>query len=103
MGNAYIDFETQNQGIYDYFWTHALISDEIHDGITLNCNFSSGSTISDSCNNYTDQADVLTFGEIFIYDIYASFCSSSYMAPQVSFFPFSSQLSLSLILFFCLN
>ncbi|MCD7446106.1 hypothetical protein HAX54_037313 [Datura stramonium] len=32
-GNGIIDDETMNSGTYDFYWTHALISDEVHQGI----------------------------------------------------------------------
>lgn len=80
VGNALIDFETENRGMYDYFWTHGLISDEIHDKIVSNCNFSSDATVSDACRGYTDQADAMK-GNIFIFDIYAPWCSSSTTIP----------------------
>ncbi|CAI9765557.1 unnamed protein product [Fraxinus pennsylvanica] len=80
IGNAYIDYTDRWAGTYDHFWTSALISDEIHEGIISNCNFSSEVTISDVCEKYTDQADE-AIGNIFIYDIYAPLCSSSSNAP----------------------
>ncbi|XP_059650036.1 uncharacterized protein LOC132295763 [Cornus florida] len=85
IGNAYIDHETQNTGMYDYFWTHALISDEIHEGIVLNCNFSNDANISDACIDYLRQA-YQALGNIFLYDIYAPLCSSSSKAPSISAF-----------------
>ncbi|RVW49740.1 Serine carboxypeptidase II-3 [Vitis vinifera] len=76
IGNAWIDYETGLKGMYDFFWTHSLISDEINEGINLNCNFSSETTISDACEQYLDDADA-AIGYIYIYDIYAPLCSSS--------------------------
>ncbi|KAL3515254.1 hypothetical protein ACH5RR_022156 [Cinchona calisaya] len=76
IGNAYVDVETQNSGTYDYYWTHALISDEIHQGIVSNCNFSSGASDSDNCQKYTNQADAV-LGNIDDYNIYAPLCSSA--------------------------
>ncbi|WJZ83835.1 hypothetical protein VitviT2T_003480 [Vitis vinifera] len=76
IGNAWIDYETGLKGMYDFFWTHSLISDEINEGINLNCNFSSETTISDVCEQYLDAADAAV-GYIYIYDIYAPLCSSS--------------------------
>ncbi|KAK2991488.1 hypothetical protein RJ640_016523, partial [Escallonia rubra] len=76
IGNAYVDYETEYTGMYDYFWSHAIISDEIHNGITLNCNFTSDATVSDACEDYESQADVAR-ANIFFYDIYAPLCSSS--------------------------
>ncbi|KAL3538893.1 hypothetical protein ACH5RR_002259 [Cinchona calisaya] len=88
IGNAYVDFETENTGMYDFFWSHSLISDEIHDNIVSNCNFSSESTVSDACNGYVAEADNMR-GDIFIYDIYAPWCSSPSTPPISGFDPCS--------------
>ncbi|XP_026400890.1 serine carboxypeptidase II-3-like isoform X1 [Papaver somniferum] len=78
IGNAYVDFETTYKGMYDFFWTHSLISDEANKGIGLYCNFSSPYTIGDICIEFLGQADT---GDIFIYDIYAPLCPSSPSSP----------------------
>ncbi|KAL0384184.1 UNVERIFIED_CONTAM: Serine carboxypeptidase II-3 [Sesamum radiatum] len=57
IGNAYIDYEDEMSGIYDYFWTHALMSDEHHDAILNNCNFSSMASVSEKCQETMDDAD----------------------------------------------
>ncbi|MCD7446108.1 hypothetical protein HAX54_037315 [Datura stramonium] len=72
-GNALLDHETKNSGSYDFYWTHALMSDEVHEGIVLNCNFSAETT-SDACKEYISQA-VLSQGNIYDYDIYAPLCN----------------------------
>ncbi|KAI3889818.1 hypothetical protein MKX03_033856 [Papaver bracteatum] len=74
IGNAYVDFETNYTGMYDFFWTHSLISDEANQGIGLYCNFASPYTITEKCKDFLGQADI---GDIFIYDIYAPLCPSS--------------------------
>ncbi|KAG1331789.1 putative serine carboxypeptidase II-3 [Cocos nucifera] len=40
IGNGVINEETDEKGMVDYFWTHALISDETIDAIHKYCNFS---------------------------------------------------------------
>lgn len=74
IGNAYIDSGDNSRGVYDYYWTHALISDEIHQKIVENCNFSSSDS-GKKCKEYTNKADD-AIGDIFAYDIYAPLCSS---------------------------
>lgn len=76
IGNALIDDGTHGKGMMDFFWSHALISDEIYQGILLNCNFSSLSPPTNSCESYVYQAQKLVFGKVFIYNIYAPFCGS---------------------------
>lgn len=82
IGNAYIDYTDRWAGTFDHFWTSALNSDETHQGIVENCNFTSDATISDVCNDYQDKA-FNEIGNIFIYDIYAPLCGSNSTAPSV--------------------
>ncbi|XP_071729974.1 serine carboxypeptidase 1-like [Rutidosis leptorrhynchoides] len=89
LGNAYVDDETENTGMFEFFWTHALISDKIHDGIISNCNFSQGAVETESCDDYTSQA-FDAFSNIYFYDIYAPLCSPySNSTPSVNFDPCS--------------
>ncbi|XP_019230874.1 PREDICTED: serine carboxypeptidase II-3-like, partial [Nicotiana attenuata] len=88
-GNALIDDETTSTGSYDFYWTHALISDEVHEGIVLNCNFSAETT-SEACNEYINQA-VSCRGNIDNYDIYAPLCypQANTSLPRCRFDPCS--------------
>lgn len=84
IGNAYVDYKARFEGMYDFLWSHAFISDEVHDGITLNCNFTSDATISDTCQAFLNQARI---GKIFIYDVYAPLCiSPPSSSPSLSAF-----------------
>ncbi|XP_058223495.1 serine carboxypeptidase 1-like [Rhododendron vialii] len=78
IGNAYVDDSTTLQGVYDYYWTHALNSDETHAGITQNCDFVNGNLTS-LCIQYLHQGGE-ELGGIDHYDIYAPLCNSS--APK---------------------
>lgn len=76
IGNSVINDETDLKGMYDYFWTHALISDETIKGIHKHCNFSpSATTQGEQCSHLTNVArnNVQNFN---IYNIYAPLCSS---------------------------
>ncbi|KAH6772650.1 serine carboxypeptidase-like 40 [Perilla frutescens var. hirtella] len=75
IGNAYIDDGDNSRGTYEFYRTHALISDEIHQSIFKNCNFSS-SVVSKKCHHYMTKADN-AIGNIFAYNIYAPLCRSS--------------------------
>ena len=68
---------TDTKGMYDFFWTHALISDETADGINKNCNFTAtgAATSNDLCNDAASNADE-SLGDIDIYNIYAPNCQS---------------------------
>ncbi|RWR79347.1 Peptidase S10 [Cinnamomum micranthum f. kanehirae] len=80
IGNAWIDDETGYKGLYDFLWTHALTSDEIHEGISLNCNFSSVTSLSEACISYLSQA-IRSVGIIYIYNIYFPLCTTSSSPP----------------------
>ncbi|KAL1557966.1 serine carboxypeptidase 1-like [Salvia divinorum] len=75
IGNALIDMEDYQSGCYDFLGTHALISNETHQGILETCDFSSSGFISDECLDYMIEAKD-SEGNIFPYNIYASWCSS---------------------------
>ncbi|XP_068641251.1 serine carboxypeptidase 1-like [Aristolochia californica] len=72
MGNAYIDEDDAYQGTYDFYWSHALYSDETYEGIQKYCNFSD---VSSQCDTYLNQASS-EVGQIYGYNIYAPFCDS---------------------------
>ncbi|WJX38962.1 calponin [Trifolium repens] len=72
IGNAWIDEATGSKGLYDYFWTHALNSDQTHELIEKYCDFTSENT-SAICNNATDKA-LIEKGNIDFYNIYAPQC-----------------------------
>ncbi|CAJ1972652.1 unnamed protein product [Sphenostylis stenocarpa] len=75
IGNGWIDDNMCTKGMYDYFWTHALNSDETHEGIERHCDFESGNFTSE-CNKYQSRG-YDEIGVIDIYDIYAPPCDAS--------------------------
>lgn len=74
IGNALINDEDWAKGRYEYYWTHALVSDQTYQGIVQNCNYSSPDP-TDACLNYEGEAEDDVF-DIYPYDIYAPLCSS---------------------------
>ncbi|XVF73591.1 hypothetical protein PTKIN_Ptkin12aG0214500 [Pterospermum kingtungense] len=83
IGNAVINDETDVKGMYDYFVTHALISDETAYNIQKYCDFSSDSKLepSDECNAATDEAGRDTYF-LDIYNIYAPLCHNGSLTVQ---------------------
>jgi len=80
VGNAWTVAEEDNKGAAQYWWTHALNSDETFEGIMANCDFTGigplkGGGKEDACNKFLDtSADEM--GNINIYEIYADQCLS---------------------------
>ncbi|XP_057425077.1 serine carboxypeptidase 1-like [Lotus japonicus] len=75
IGNGWIDDKYCNKGMYDYFWTHGLNSDETRKGIEKHCDFKT-SNFTSECVKYTNRADT-EMGNIDIYNIYAPLCNST--------------------------
>ncbi|RZB68027.1 serine carboxypeptidase II-3-like isoform X2 [Glycine soja] len=75
VGNGWIDDNMCGKGMYEYFWTHALNSDETHEGIQRYCDFESGN-LTGECSKYQSRGDT-EIGSIDIYDIYAPPCDSA--------------------------
>ncbi|XP_054799488.1 serine carboxypeptidase 1-like [Prosopis cineraria] len=76
IGNpwSWVDDDTSLKGVYDYFWTHALNSDETHEAIDKHCDF--GSHISEECVNSINKA-YQEIGNIDQYNIYAPICHNT--------------------------
>lgn len=64
------------KGTVDFYWTHALMPDEIYYGVTSSCNFASLNSSDEVCLEFIDQGDAAA-GNIYSYDIYAPLCNSS--------------------------
>ncbi|KAK3023817.1 hypothetical protein RJ639_044741 [Escallonia herrerae] len=77
IGNAVINDETDERGMYDYFGSHALISDETLSQIQQHCDFSPNATTqSDKCNQASNKA-YIDVSKLDIYNIYAPLCFNS--------------------------
>ncbi|KZV54269.1 kinesin-4-like [Dorcoceras hygrometricum] len=77
IGNAVINEETDSKGMYEFFASHALISDQTFNDIMNHCDFSSySSDESKKCSQATEEAEK-NIGNIDIYNIYAPLCANS--------------------------
>ncbi|KAE9584727.1 putative carboxypeptidase D [Lupinus albus] len=74
IGNAVINDETDNRGMYDYLASHAIISDKAAHDINIFCNFSSD-IIPIQCQTAMDEYD-RDVSFIDIYNIYAPLCNN---------------------------
>ncbi|XP_077212802.1 serine carboxypeptidase 1-like [Tasmannia lanceolata] len=80
IGNALIDIETNDPGAFDYYWTHALNSDETHAAIFAKCNFLNDTS---ACFAVQDKA-YNEMGHIYGYNIYAPLCNDSNFQMKAS-------------------
>jgi serine carboxypeptidase-like clade 2 len=90
VGNAWTDPETDNRGTLDFWWSHAIVSDEVRSALSDYCNFSDIGPLSQvkqsnltlfASNSDKDakcqDALIATYagmGKINIYDIYVDVC-----------------------------
>ncbi|XP_047948841.1 serine carboxypeptidase-like 40 [Salvia hispanica] len=82
IGNAVINDETDAIGMYEYYASHALVSDEITKQVLRYCDFSPKATEqSDKCNEAQQQVDKNT-NNIDIYSIYSPLCHNSDLTPK---------------------
>ena len=79
IGNAVINDETDNLGMYDYFASHALISDKTLYQIKKHCDF--GTLSSNECKAVSTEVDN-DLENIDIYNIYAPLCHSSNLTKK---------------------
>ncbi|KAK2386232.1 serine carboxypeptidase [Trifolium repens] len=75
IGNAVINDDTDNQGMYDYLASHAIISDQAAHNINTFCNFSSISNQTTECNEATSEVYKNTLF-LDVYNIYAPICTN---------------------------
>lgn len=75
IGNAVLNDHTDTLGMYDYFASHALISDQSLNEIHEYC-FSPNATSDLKCDNATVEATSTLYKHIDLYNIYAPVCTN---------------------------
>ncbi|OMP05741.1 Peptidase S10, serine carboxypeptidase [Corchorus olitorius] len=75
IGNALLDDETDQKGMIDYAWDHAVISDRVYEDVKAKCNFSLPN-VSDDCNTALN-AYFAVYRIIDMYSLYAPDCVSN--------------------------
>ncbi|XP_068658232.1 serine carboxypeptidase II-3-like [Aristolochia californica] len=78
IGNAAVNDETDTRGMFDYFWTHALISDETIDQVHTSCDFTPNATVTTLCHDAVAKVSS-SVRPLDIYNIYAPLCRSSHL------------------------
>ncbi|KAF5184019.1 Serine carboxypeptidase-like [Thalictrum thalictroides] len=79
LGNPLLNVDKDIGSIYDYFLSHGMISEEIGDMITNECNFvdfsfGTPNNLSKSCNQATSEADNVVGQYINNYDVILDVC-----------------------------
>ncbi|CAL9146537.1 unnamed protein product, partial [Musa hybrid cultivar] len=74
IGNALMDDDTDQTGMIDYAWDHAVISDRVYHDVKSNCNFSI-EPAAEACNNALREYFAV-YRIIDMYSLYAPVCTS---------------------------
>ncbi|PIN27143.1 Serine carboxypeptidases (lysosomal cathepsin A) [Handroanthus impetiginosus] len=82
IGNAVIDDESDVKGMYEYFGSHALVSDETTEQIMKYCDFSPNATKQSEKCNEAAEAVGRNINHLDIYNIYAPLCSNSSLTDK---------------------
>eukprot|EP00955_Chlamydomonas_euryale_P105286 365629-Chlamydomonas_euryale.AAC.8 len=85
VGNAWTDTAIDNEGAVDFWWAHALISDETNQGLKETCPLKQAgqSETANDCDDFIDAAMRELTG-INIYEIYADLCLPESALAMVS-------------------
>lgn len=85
IGNALLDDETDQRGMIDYAWDHAVISDGLYFEIKRKCNFSVEhiAQISDPCGDALDRYFAV-YKIIDMYSLYTPFCVNSNLTTKTT-------------------
>ncbi|KAL5223921.1 hypothetical protein ABZP36_010560 [Zizania latifolia] len=76
IGNAAIDSSSDDRGLADYAWDHAVISDEVYAAIKGNCTFPADGNESDKCNAaWNDFFNAMA--DIDLYSLYTPACTAA--------------------------
>ncbi|XP_024464344.1 serine carboxypeptidase-like 40 isoform X2 [Populus trichocarpa] len=81
IGNSVINDHTDMQGMYDFFGTHAITSNENFRKIQHYCNFSSAGSLYKECQEAMGKADT-DVSVIDIYNIYGPSCFNSNLTSK---------------------
>ncbi|XP_074558556.1 serine carboxypeptidase-like 34 [Curcuma longa] len=76
IGNALLDDDTDQTGMIDYAWDHAVISDRVYHDVKSSCNFSE-ETSTDACNAALGEYYAV-YDIIDMYSLYAPICVDDY-------------------------
>ncbi|CAL5354379.1 hypothetical protein CsSME_00042641 [Camellia sinensis var. sinensis] len=75
IGNALLDDETDQKGMIDYAWDHAVISDRVYADVKSKCNFTDPNTSNDCGVALNDF--FVAYNDIDMYSLYTPLCVDS--------------------------
>lgn len=98
IGNPLLRLDRDIPSIYEYYWSHGMISDEIGLTIMNQCDFKDYSfatphNVSDVCNNAIGEADTVVGNYIDPYDVILDVCYPSIVEQELRLRKMATKLS----------
>ncbi|XP_058747915.1 serine carboxypeptidase-like 42 [Vicia villosa] len=99
IGNPLLNLDRDAPAMYDYFWSHGMISDELVLAITKECDFddytfASPNNISESCNNAISDASKIVSDYINNYDVLLDVCYPAIVEQELRLKKMATKISL---------
>ncbi|KAF7111434.1 hypothetical protein CFC21_111452 [Triticum aestivum] len=83
IGNAAIDASSDDRGLINYAWDHAVVSDEVYTAVKNNCKFPDDGMESDACDRaWNDFFNAMN--DIDLYSLYTPSCTKSMVNSTAS-------------------
>ncbi|RZB69222.1 serine carboxypeptidase-like 42 isoform X1 [Glycine soja] len=100
IGNPLLRLDRDAPAIYEYFWSHGMISDEIGLAIMNDCDFddyvyASPHNVSQLCNNAIYEANLIVGDYINNYDVILDVCYTSIMEQELRLKRMATKISVS--------
>ncbi|XP_047321556.1 serine carboxypeptidase-like 42 [Impatiens glandulifera] len=99
IGNPLLKLDRDAPAIYEYYWSHGMISDEIGLTIMKDCNFEdytfpSPHNVTDSCNDAISEAEQTVGSYINSYDVILDVCYPSIVQQELRLKKLATKMSI---------
>lgn len=88
IGNPLLNLDKDSSSIYEFFWSHGMISDEVSQTIANECNFNDYTFVSphnesESCNKALNDANKIVGDYVNPYDVILDVCYPSIVQQEL--------------------
>ncbi|KAL1225066.1 Serine carboxypeptidase-like 42 [Cardamine amara subsp. amara] len=99
IGNPLLKLDRDIPGVYEFFWSHGMISDEVKLAITSHCNFedysyASPHNVSDACNEALTEVSSIITEHINPFDVLLDTCYPSIVQQELRLKQMATKMSL---------
>ncbi|CDY51660.1 BnaC03g66990D [Brassica napus] len=98
IGNPLLKLNTDTSAVYEYLWSHGIISDELRLEIIRRCDFNNIPNVSNACIKATTEAGVVS-QFIDVYDVLRDLCYPSIVQQEPRLKKMATHMSIGKVLF----